>query len=136
MSCPLIEDDKMSTQCQDKMSTQCQDEMSTQCQICREGDFNENDLYLHLYRHHEDLRKKVHKSVSENFLNYYTLERKKMNCMCPMCGQSMKASRTPVGFHWAVEHKQMREIYISYLKGSTNSQINDIENIEDYEEVA
>jgi len=141
MSCPLIEDDKMSTQCQDKMSTQCQDKMSTQCQdkmsaqcqICREGDFNENDLYLHLYRHHDVLRKMVHKSVSENFSNYYTLEHKKLNCMCPICGQSMKASRSPVGVHWAVEHKQMREIYLSYLKGSTNNQI---DNIEDYEEVA
>merc|ERR1719319_786081 len=93
--------------------------INVQCEICREAYFNRKDLFLHLYRKHINLKKQIHKSVVANFSDptpFYTLEKKNMHCFCPICDKEMKATRTQVGIHWAVEHEQIKPIYLSYLK--------------------
>jgi len=103
---------------------------NTPCNICGYGDFNEGELMEHLYRKHEDLKRQIHREVAANFsdcVSYYSLEKQKKNCKCPICGEEMKAARTSVGHHWAVEHKKIMALYNSEIQFNpilekTNSQ--------------
>jgi len=113
------------------------------CQLCGEGEFNEEALYLHLYIRHNELRNKIKKEVCASISKFYFLERENLNCVCPLCGEEMKASRHSFGRHWAVHHKRMRKIYLSYSqnrqKEPESGDMGSIEleesiEIEDYEE--
>jgi len=99
------------------------DNETTPCQLCGHGDFNEKDLMEHLYRKHEDLKRQIKKSAADNFSNpvsFYSLEKLKKNCECPICGEKMKATRNTVGLHWALEHKKIMALYNSEIQSNSN----------------
>lgn len=115
------------------------------CQLCGEGEFSEDDLYLHLYIRHEDLRRKIQKEITKKIDRFYFMEKEKMNCICPICGEEMRANRHSFGKHWAVQHKQMKKFYLSLSNNTHNNGTDYVEKesehvdmdkieIEDYEE--